>query len=140
MQPKTFKQQFLESLESEELGKFKLEEYEDEDGVTYTTMLQLDDDDIPYMAQFIFYKEDELADVMVLKPIKDWDTLETYRTVNQFNSENRFVRMLTQEELVCIRGNVWKEEGVDALWDMFFLAARAAGGYFGEFETAEGCE
>ena len=140
MQPRSFKQQFLLSLENDELRKFDLEEYEIENGVIYTTMLQLDDDDIPYMAQFVFYKEDELADVMVMKPIKYWDTLETYRIVNHFNGENRFIRMLTQENLVCVRGNVWKEEGVDALWDMFFLAARAAGGYFGGFETAEECE
>ncbi|MBE5906321.1 MAG: hypothetical protein E7277_05940 [Lachnospiraceae bacterium] len=136
MQPKTFQEQFFESVKSEEFAKLELERYEDEEGIcVYSSMMEVDEEDIPYLAQFFFYEEDELADVVIAKPIKDVDSLETYRLMNEFNADNRFVRMVTQEGMLCVRGNVWKEEGVEALWDIFFLCVRVAGGYFSEFES-----
>ena len=135
MQPKTFREKFLDSLEDERFADFHFEEFEDEEAYIYSMMVELETDDVPYLVQFFFFEEDELADLMISKPIKKWDSLTNLRKVNKFNSENRFICMMTHEQMLSVRGHVWKEEGVESLWEMFFYCMEVAENHYCEFES-----
>ncbi|SFQ16454.1 hypothetical protein SAMN02910358_00951 [Lachnospiraceae bacterium XBB1006] len=101
----------------------------------YTTLFEVEEDDVPYLAQIVFEPEDLVADVCIAKPIKHFLSVEVLRKVNAYNCESRFCKLSTEEGMLSLKASLWKAEGVEALMDMLFMCMDSATETFPEFES-----
>ena len=109
-----------------------------EDGYDFISFGEIanNDDDLIYNIAFVFYDEDDIAELYIRKKILIDDRLKIFEKLNVFNSKYRGLSFFLESDLVCVKSYCATGGEIKLALVMMARNMERAQELFSEFEPA----